>query len=136
VEDIEAVIEILRKAPSASARFTSRFVAAITRYRRGWIPARHAANLPALERAEELDLNRERHLGHLVEEDGPRSACSMRPMRSALAPVNAPRTWPKISLSKSDSGIAEEFTHEGRWERRLWRWIALAISSLPVRSPR
>ena len=40
----------------------------------------------------------------------PPSATSNLPRRSATAPVNAPRTWPKSSLSISSSGIAAQLT--------------------------
>ncbi len=38
----------------------------------------------------------------------PPSASSKQPMRRSAAPVNAPRSWPKISLSIKLSGIAEQ----------------------------
>ena len=40
----------------------------------------------------------------------PRWACSKRPMRRACAPVNAPFSWPKSSLSSSVSGMAAQLT--------------------------
>ena len=36
----------------------------------------------------------------------PPSACSKRPRRMACAPVNAPRSWPKSSLSRRSFGMA------------------------------
>ena len=37
-------------------------------------------------------------------------ACSKRPLRSPSAPVKAPRSWPKSSLSSSDSVSAAQLT--------------------------
>jgi hypothetical protein len=55
------------------------------------------------------------------------------PLRSRSAPVKAPRTWPKSSLSSSVSGIAAQFTETSRPLRRsLALWIARATISLPV----
>jgi hypothetical protein len=38
----------------------------------------------------------------------PRSASSKQPSRRSTAPVNAPFSWPKISLSSSVSGMAAQ----------------------------
>jgi len=47
--------------------------------------------------------------------------------------VNAPRSWPNSSLSKSAAGIAAQFTLTNvRTRRALRSWIARAISSFPV----
>ena len=40
----------------------------------------------------------------------PPLASSKRPRFAPLAPVNAPRSWPKSSLSRSDSGSAAQLT--------------------------
>ena len=40
----------------------------------------------------------------------PPSASANRPFLVNVAPVNAPRTWPKSSDSSSVSGIAAQFT--------------------------
>ena len=40
----------------------------------------------------------------------PPLACSKRPMRRAAAPVKAPRSWPKSSLSSRVSGMAAQLT--------------------------
>jgi hypothetical protein len=56
-----------------------------------------------------------------------------RPGREATAPVKAPRTWPKSSLSISPSGMAAQFTAtNGPVPRGERRWISRATSSLPV----
>ena len=60
-------------------------------------------------------------------------ASSKRPLRSARASVKAPRTWPNISLSKSDDEMPPRFTlTKARLARGLLRWSASATSSLPV----
>ena len=63
----------------------------------------------------------------------PPSAVSNLPRRSATAPVNAPRTWPKSSLSINSSGMAAQLTSTNELERlRLSAWMVRATSSLPV----
>ncbi len=63
----------------------------------------------------------------------PRSAISNLPTCFSVAPVNAPRSWPKSSDSISSSGMAAQLTCTNRsLARRLLRWIARAISSLPT----
>jgi hypothetical protein len=63
----------------------------------------------------------------------PPEAASKRPLRWRSAPVKAPFSWPKSSLSKSDSFKAAQFTFiKGPSRRGERRWMALAASSLPV----
>ncbi len=63
----------------------------------------------------------------------PPSLCSNRPTRCVMAPVNAPFSWPKSSLSSNCSGIAAQLiATKFRPARPEKRWIALAASSLPV----
>ncbi len=63
----------------------------------------------------------------------PPRASSKRPIRCAVAPVNAPFSWPNSSLSISVGGSAATFTlTSGRSARGLFAWIAWANSSLPV----
>jgi hypothetical protein len=63
----------------------------------------------------------------------PPSATSNKPRFFATAPVNAPRSWPNSSLSINSGGIAAQLTlTNGPFETALLRWIARAISSLPV----
>ncbi len=63
----------------------------------------------------------------------PPFAAWKRPMRVAIAPVNAPLAWPKSSLSSRFSGMAPQLTAtKGPFLRGLRRWISRAISSLPV----
>ena len=63
----------------------------------------------------------------------PPSATSKRPALAATAPVKAPFTWPKSSLSRSASGIAPQLTaRNGFVARSLFRWMVRATSSFPV----
>ena len=63
----------------------------------------------------------------------PPLAMSKRPTRSRTAPVKAPRTWPKSSLSRSSPGSAPQFTAtKGPVQRGEFAWSARAMSSLPV----
>ena len=63
----------------------------------------------------------------------PPSACRNFPSRSAVAPVKAPATWPKSSLSSSVSLRQPQATSTNRPpRRRLARWISRASSDLPV----
>ena len=63
----------------------------------------------------------------------PPSASANLPFLLVVAPVNAPRTWPKSSDSSSVSGIAAQFTLISGISRcALWLWMARATSSLPV----
>ncbi len=50
-----------------------------------------------------------------------------------MAPVKAPFSWPNNSLSSSPVGMAAQLSlTKARWWRRLWSWMARAMSSLPV----
>ena len=63
----------------------------------------------------------------------PPSASANLPRLVAVAPVKAPRTWPKSSDSSSVSGIAAQFTLMSGISRcALWWWISRATISLPV----
>jgi hypothetical protein len=72
--------------------------------------AAEAAELALLQHAQQLDLRRRRHLGDLVEEQ--RAAIGQLEAAGApiVAPVKAPFSWPKISLSSSVSGIAAQLS--------------------------
>ena len=55
------------------------------------------------------------------------------PRRLAVAPLKAPRTWPKSSLSSRSGGMAAQLTATKGAPRRLpCSWMARATSSLPV----
>lgn len=63
----------------------------------------------------------------------PPCAASNAPTRSAAAPVKAPLTWPKSSLSTSSrESAAQSITRNGPPRRGLCAWISRAITSLPV----
>ncbi|MNN49137.1 hypothetical protein D3C81_1636460 [compost metagenome] len=63
----------------------------------------------------------------------PPSAASTRPARPALAPVNAPFSWPNSSDSIRLSGMAAQFTEIiGAFARFDRLCSARATSSLPV----
>jgi len=63
----------------------------------------------------------------------PPEAASNSPRWSCVAPVKAPRRWPKSSLSRSDSGSAAQLTAtKGSLARALAAWMPRATSSLPV----
>ncbi len=63
----------------------------------------------------------------------PRSASSKQPWRRSNAPVKAPFSWPKISLSSRVSGIAAQLiATNGNAARGLNWWMVWATSSLPV----
>ena len=63
----------------------------------------------------------------------PPSASSKHPVRRSSAPVKAPFSWPKISLSISVSGIAAQLMGTNGLPRRgLSSCTVRATSSLPV----
>jgi hypothetical protein len=63
----------------------------------------------------------------------PLSASSKRPTRSRTAPVNAPRTCPKNSVSYRSRGTAAQLTlTNGLFALLLRRWTSRATSPLPV----
>ncbi len=63
----------------------------------------------------------------------PPLACSKRPMRRSVAPVNAPFSWPNSSDSSSSAAIAEVFNAtNGLLARGELSCNARATSSLPV----
>ena len=62
----------------------------------------------------------------------PASASSKQPMRRSAAPVKAPRSWPKISLSINVSGMAEQLmATNGPVARGESLWIVRATISFP-----
>ena len=63
----------------------------------------------------------------------PPSACSNGRRAGGTAPVKAPFSWPKSSLSMSPSGMAPRLTAtKGAWNRGLNSWTIRASPSLPV----
>ena len=70
----------------------------------------HAAELSLLQHAQQLRLQRQRHVGDLVEEQGAAGGLLELADRRSVAPVKAPRSWPNISLSRRSAGIALQLT--------------------------
>ena len=63
----------------------------------------------------------------------PPLACSKRPMRRSVAPVNAPFSWPNSSDSSSSAAMADVFSAtNGASARGELSCNARATSSLPV----
>ena len=63
----------------------------------------------------------------------PRWASSNLPILRLTAPVKAPFSWPKSSLSRMSLGMAPQLIARKRSSRRgLAWWRAAATSSLPV----
>ncbi len=63
----------------------------------------------------------------------PPFAASNAPSRAILAPVNAPRSCPKSSLSSRESGMAAQLIEISlALRRRLEAWSSSAINSLPL----
>ena len=78
-----------------------------------------AADLALLEDAQQLGLHGERHARRSRRGTACRRPRARRgPSRSSVAPVNAPRTWPKSSLSSSVSGMARAVDRDERPSRR------------------
>src|ERR1700722_1112330 len=78
------------------------------------------ATLHHLHQALGLDVRRGRRHELRPRNSVPLSASWKRPILCAIAPVNAPFSWPKSSLSSGSNGIAAQssFTH-GRPRREL-----------------
>ena len=123
-----------RKLPSATARPRSLFVAARMRTSiliglppptRSISRASMARNSLACASAPKSPTSSRKRV--------PVCASSKRPRRRSVAPVNAPRSCPNISLSTRSRGMAAQFTRmNGRSRRGLARCSAAATSSLPV----
>ena len=93
----------------------------------------HAVHDAFLKRAQELHLQVLREFTDLIEEQSATVGDLELAGREATAPVNAPRTCPKSSLSMRASGMAPQLmTTKGPVARLLRRWISWAMSSLPV----
>ena len=92
-----------------------------------------AADLELLERAEDLGLRGERHRADSSRRSVPPSASSKRPRRAFVAPLNAPRTCPKSSLSMRSSGMAAQLSvTNGLPARGPKDAMYFATTSLPV----
>ncbi len=95
--------------------------------------AAHGLELALLQHAQELGLQVDGQLADLVEEDGAAVRQREAPVALPVAPVNAPLSWPKNSLSMRVGGIAAQLTFTSGLSRRpLAACSARATSSLPV----
>ena len=132
--DREPVVEVLAEAAAVDLAPRSRLVAATTRTSTvDRLGAADAADLLALEHAQELRLHRERQLADLVEEDGAAVRALERAGVALVAPVNAPRSWPNSSLSISVRRDRAAVEHDERALRARRRSCsASATSSLPA----
>ncbi len=78
-----------------------------------------------LENTKQLYLHGERHVSYFIEEKAAMLRRFKRPFRSRRAPVKAPFTWPRSSLSSRNSLSAAQLTvMNGPVCRLLRRWIA------------
>ena len=94
--------------------------------------ATDAAELAFLQHAQELALHGQRHVADFIEEE--RAAVALLEAADALAtaPVKAPFSWPKSSLSRRLSGMAVTLMATNSFcVRGLNLWMARATSSLP-----
>jgi hypothetical protein len=71
-----------------------------------------------LQDAQQLGLQRHRHLAELVEEERAAVGRLEEARLVAVRAVNAPFLWPNISLSSSAPGIAAQFTATRRFALR------------------
>ena len=77
--------------------------------------------LGVLQHVQQLGLQRRLHLADLVEHQ--RAGVGLLELADArvAAPVNAPRSWPNSSLSRSSAGSAAQFTLTNGRLRRVER---------------
>ena len=74
------------------------------------LDAAHRQHLAVLQHSQQFDLNGERDVRDLIKEDRAAVARCRSPGWVCSAPVNAPRTCPKSSLSASDGFSEATFT--------------------------
>ena len=108
--DVDAVVQVLAEAPRPDLRLEVAVGGGHDpRLHRNGAGRAQPGDPPLLQHPEQLGLRGERQLADLVEEQRARApAASNAPFRVALAPVNAPRSWPNSSLSTSCSGSAAQ----------------------------
>ena len=123
-----------RKLPSATAVTRSRLVAATMRTSTliGLPPPTRSISRASMARSSFACASLPRSPTS-SRKSVPPCASSNRPMRRSVAPVNAPRSCPNISLSTRSRGIAAQFVRTYALSRRgLPACSAPATSSLPV----
>src|SRR4030095_13271455 len=92
--------------------------------------AAQAQELTLLQHAQEFRLRRRCHLGDLVEKQHAAGGQSIWPGFDCCAPVNAPRSNPKSSDSRSCSGNAAQLmATNGPPDRGEWWWMKRAMTS-------
>jgi hypothetical protein len=96
-------------------------------------PSAHALEAALLQKTQQFPLDIEGQVAQLVEEERAPSASSTLPGTRRSAPVNAPRSWPKSSLSTSCAGsvVQSTVTNGFAWRAEL-TWIARAKRPFPV----
>jgi hypothetical protein len=96
--------------------------------------AADAPDFTVLESAQQAHLHVRAHFADFIEEK--RAAVRLfkqQPLRREIAPVNAPFSWPKSSLSSRLSGIAPQLiATNGPFLRGELKWMARASTSLPL----
>ena len=94
----------------------------------------HWQHFAMIQHAQQLQLQRGRHIGHLVEKQRARRLPATKvPCDFAPRRCNAPSTCPNNSASANDGLSAPMFTATiGTSLRALLRWIASAANSLPT----
>ncbi len=110
-EGADAVVEIAAKASSSGhCAKVAMSGAHQPKIRVDLLDVADASEDSGLQQAQQLDLQRQGDVAHLVEKQVPPSAASTSPVLRPSAPVKAPFSWPKSSLSKRDSVSPEQST--------------------------
>ena len=111
---VEPVVEVLAELSVRTSVARSRWVAAMIRTSTLTAASADRHDLALLERAQQPRLQRGRDIADLVEEQRAAVGLTKSPGARPAAPVKAPRTWPKSSLSSRPSARAEQFTATNR----------------------
>ena len=131
---VEAVVQVVPKRPSRTSVVRSLLVAVITRTftRTEWLlPTGRTSCSPSTRRSLACMLGPMSPISS--RKTDPPSPDSKSPRRAAIAPVNAPRTCPKSSLSKRPSANpAQLIATKGPAARGPLKWSARATISFPV----
>jgi hypothetical protein len=92
----------------------------------------HPLQFAALDKAQQLGLQAQRHLADLVQKQRASVGGLDAPDAPCTAPVKAPRVWPKSSASSNASGMAAQLMATNGLRLRVEsRCSASATSSLP-----
>ena len=134
LEDVEAEVEVLAEAPFLISALRSRLVAHSTR------TSTSISVLPPSRRSRPSSSTRSSLACSSMgispissRKSVPPWASSKTPGRRWSAPVKAPRSWPKSSLSMRVAGMEAQLMATNGLSRRGERlWMARATISLPV----